>query len=139
MADEIKQADGKEVSPTVALFQKAHASLVTLQRIDEQLISLAERRRKVQVELRDAQTQLNEEMDRAAAMPQEMTSPQVTVTVPRPKRPEGAASPLGFGPRSVSPPAVNPLWRTSAACPDRLWRTTARRPQLPVRSLRVQH
>jgi DNA repair ATPase RecN len=87
MADEIKQADGKEVSPTVALFQKAHASLVTLQRIDEQLISLADRRRKVQAELRDAQTQLNEEMDRAAAMPQEMTSQQAAgMAVPRRRR-----------------------------------------------------
>ncbi len=62
MSDEMKS----DVSPTVALFQKAHASLVTLQRMDEQIAQLAEKRRKVQAELRDAQAGLNEEIDRAA-------------------------------------------------------------------------
>jgi hypothetical protein len=55
-----------DVSPTVALFQKAHASLVTLQRLDEQLAALVERRRRAQADLREAQAQLNEEIDRAA-------------------------------------------------------------------------
>ena len=68
MSDEQKQQD---VSPTVAMFQKAHAALVTLQRIDEQIAQLVERRRKTQGELREAQSQLNEEIDRAAAMPDE--------------------------------------------------------------------
>lgn len=68
MSDEQKQQD---VSPTVAMFQKAHAALVTLQRIDEQIGQLAERRRKTQGELREAQSSLNEEIDRAAAMPDE--------------------------------------------------------------------
>ncbi len=68
MSDEQKQQD---VSPTVAMFQKAHAALVTLQRIDEQLTQLADRRRKTQGELREAQSQLNEEIDRAASIPEE--------------------------------------------------------------------
>ena len=66
MSDEQKQ---QETSPTVAMFQKAHAALVTLQRIDEQIAQLADRRRKTQGELREAQSQLNEEIDRAAAAP----------------------------------------------------------------------
>ena len=69
MSDEQKNntaANNAEVSPTVALFQKAHACLVTLQRLDEQLASIAERRRRAQAELREAQAQLNEEIDRAA-------------------------------------------------------------------------
>ena len=70
MNDEIKQQD---VSPTVAMFQKAHACLVTMQRIEEQMAALADRRRKAQAELREAQAQLNEEIDRAAA-PLEETS-----------------------------------------------------------------
>jgi predicted nucleic acid-binding Zn-ribbon protein len=69
MSDE--QKNQQDVSPTVSMFQKAHAALVTLQRIDEQIAQLADRRRKVQGELREAQSQLNEEIDRAAAMPEE--------------------------------------------------------------------
>ena len=66
-------ASQAEVSPTVALFQKAHAALVTLQRIDEQIGQLADRRRRTQAELREAQAQLNDEIDRAAAVPEEVS------------------------------------------------------------------
>ena len=62
MSDETKN----EQSPTVALFQKAHASLVQLQRLDDQIAQLAEKRRKIQADLRDAQSMLNDEIDRAA-------------------------------------------------------------------------
>ena len=68
MSDEIKNE-----SPTVALFQKAHASLVTLQRLDDQIAGLVEKRRKIQADLRDAQAQLNEEIDRAATPADEAT------------------------------------------------------------------
>jgi predicted nucleic acid-binding Zn-ribbon protein len=51
-------------SPTVALFQKAHAKMVTIQRIDEQMQSLADQRRKLQDELRGVQALINEEFDR---------------------------------------------------------------------------
>jgi predicted nucleic acid-binding Zn-ribbon protein len=63
MSDEMKNAD---VSPTVALFQKAHANLVQLQRLDDQIAQLAEKRRKIQTDLREAQAMLNDEIDRAA-------------------------------------------------------------------------
>lgn len=51
-------------SPTVALFQKAHAKMITLQRVDEQLGGLLEQRRKLQDELRGVQALINEEFDR---------------------------------------------------------------------------
>jgi hypothetical protein len=53
------------VSPsTVALFQKAHAKMVTLQRVDEQLVTLSDQRRKLKEELRALQTQINDEFNR---------------------------------------------------------------------------
>ncbi len=69
MSDEMKN----DVSPTVALFQKTHASLVTLQRLDDQIAQLAEKRRKIQCELREAQAMLNEEIDRAATPADEVS------------------------------------------------------------------
>jgi hypothetical protein len=51
-------------SPTAALFQKAHAKMVTLARVDEQLQSLLEQRRKLQEELKGVQAQINDEFDR---------------------------------------------------------------------------
>src|SRR5258706_2387496 len=59
------------ISPTTALFQKAHAKLVTLQRIDEQLHGLFDQRRKLQEELREVQAQINEEFDRVITDAQE--------------------------------------------------------------------
>jgi hypothetical protein len=53
-----------QASPTAALFQKAHAKIVTLQRIDEQLTSLVDQRRKLQEELREVQSQINAEFNR---------------------------------------------------------------------------
>lgn len=51
-------------STAVALFQKAHGRMTTLQRIDEQLQALLEQRRKIQEELRAVQALINEEFDR---------------------------------------------------------------------------
>ena len=51
-------------SPTVALFQKAHAKMITLQRVDEQVQSLLDQRKKLHDELRGIQTQINDEFDR---------------------------------------------------------------------------
>ena len=55
---------GQSTSTAVALFQKAHGRMTTLQRIDEQLAALVEQRRKIQEELRAVQTLINEEFDR---------------------------------------------------------------------------
>ena len=62
-----------QTSPTAALFQKAHAKLVTLQRIDEQLNGILDQRRKLQDELRDVQGQINDEFDRVIRDAQQAT------------------------------------------------------------------
>jgi hypothetical protein len=84
MNDEIKQSP--DVSPTVAMFQKAHACLVTMQRIEEQIAALSDRRRRAQADLREAQAQLNQEIDRAAA-PLEETAAVKMALGPRPRQP----------------------------------------------------
>ena len=53
-----------DVSPTVALFQRAHQKMTQLGRIDEQLNQLLSRRRALQDELRAVQTEINDEFDR---------------------------------------------------------------------------
>ena len=53
-----------DVSPTVALFQRAHQKMTQLSRIDEQLNQLLSRRRALQDELRAVQTEINDEFDR---------------------------------------------------------------------------
>jgi predicted nucleic acid-binding Zn-ribbon protein len=65
MANESAAASAPaQASPTAALFQKAHAKIVTLQRIDEQLTSLVDQRKKLQDELREVQSQINDEFNR---------------------------------------------------------------------------
>jgi hypothetical protein len=54
----------KESNPAVALFQKAHQKMVTLQRLDEQIALIMEQRNRIQDELRDVQSQINGEFDR---------------------------------------------------------------------------
>jgi hypothetical protein len=51
-------------SPAVALFQRVHGKMVMLQRLDAQLGTLIEQRRKVQAEISGLQSQINEEIDR---------------------------------------------------------------------------
>ena len=62
-------------SPTAALFQKAHAKLVTLGRIDEQLNSILDQRRKLQDELREVQNHINDEFNRVIRDAQEAQAP----------------------------------------------------------------
>ena len=63
MANETLSAS-QNTSTAVALFQKAHGRMTTLQRIDEQIAALADQRRKIQEELRSVQSLINEEFDR---------------------------------------------------------------------------
>jgi hypothetical protein len=54
----------QESSPAASLFQKAHGRMVMLQRIDEQLESLLDQRRRIHSELRDVQMEINTEFER---------------------------------------------------------------------------
>ena len=58
-------------SPAVGLFQKAHGKMVMLQRLDSQLGSLLEQRRKIQDELSSIQMQINDEFDRVMRQAEE--------------------------------------------------------------------
>ena len=58
-------------SPTVTLFQKAHAKLSALQRIDDQFAALIEQRRRLQEEIRSLQVQINDEFDRVMEQDEE--------------------------------------------------------------------
>jgi hypothetical protein len=60
VANDISQTS----STAVALFQKAHGRMTTMQRIDEQIQALIDQRRKLQEELRAVQALINEEFDR---------------------------------------------------------------------------
>ena len=65
MANEtLVASQNTSTSTAVALFQKAHGRMTTLQRIDEQIAALADQRRKIQDELRSVQSLINEEFDR---------------------------------------------------------------------------
>ena len=57
----------QSTSTAVALFQKAHGRMTTMQRIDEQLAALIDQRRKLQEELRAVQALINEEFDRVTS------------------------------------------------------------------------
>jgi hypothetical protein len=48
----------------VALFQKAHGGIANVQRLDEQIATLFEQRRKALEDLRSVQAQINGEFDR---------------------------------------------------------------------------
>jgi hypothetical protein len=58
-------------SPAVGLFQKAHGKMVMLQRLDAQLASLLEQRRKIQDELSSVQASINDEFDRVMRQAEE--------------------------------------------------------------------
>src|SRR6476620_7864894 len=58
------QGETASNSPAVGLFQKAHGKMVMLQRLDAQLASLLEQRRKIQDELSSVQASINDEFDR---------------------------------------------------------------------------
>ena len=58
-------ARDREMYPLTSLFQKAHGRLSMLQRIDDQIATLLDQRRKVQDDLRGVQSLINEQFDRA--------------------------------------------------------------------------
>lgn len=73
-------SSAQSTSTAVALFQKAHGRMTTMQRIDEQIVVLMEQRRKLQDELRAVQTLINEEFDRVVRTTPELPGPVMTLT-----------------------------------------------------------
>ena len=58
------ESSPREASTLAAIFQKAYARAVALQRLDEQLQVLLEQRQRLEADFREAQTEVNEECDR---------------------------------------------------------------------------
>src|SRR5438477_11830179 len=58
-------------TPAVPLFQRAHARMMTLHRVDEQLAALLQQRTTIQSELRSIQAQINSEFERVTKMDEE--------------------------------------------------------------------
>ena len=56
--------DAPATAPAASLFQKAYSQMVLQQRLDAQLATLLEQRRKAQEELEATQSQINEEFER---------------------------------------------------------------------------
>src|SRR3954462_6509999 len=61
-------AETQTVLPSVTLFQRSHARMVALQRLDEQLVTILKQRQSVQAELKQLQSQINEEFERMTKM-----------------------------------------------------------------------
>ena len=78
--------NGAGNSPTVALFQKAHAKMITLQRVDEQVQSLLDQRKKLHDELRGIQTQINDEFDRLLNAGADDALPRLNVDTKAPNK-----------------------------------------------------
>lgn len=64
----VNGAPPRESTRFVAIFQRAHAHLAALQRIDDQIAALQEQRRKATEELRAVQTLINSEFTRVLEM-----------------------------------------------------------------------
>lgn len=58
----------RESTRFVAMFQKAHSHIASLQRVDEQIAVLLEQRRKTAEDLRAIQNQINSEFQRVLEM-----------------------------------------------------------------------
>ena len=70
MANESSNNNGTN-SPVVSLFQKAHQRMVMLGRMDEQLASLFDQRKKLFEELRDIQYSINEQFEKVMELADE--------------------------------------------------------------------
>lgn len=55
----------REMTSMVALFQRAHNKIVSLQRLDDQIASLVAQHERLQEEVRGVQAEINEEFEKA--------------------------------------------------------------------------
>ena len=95
---------GASNSPAVGLFQKAHGKMVMLQRLDAQLASLLEQRRKIQDELSSVQSQINDEFDRVMRQAEETPARILTEIADTARNGTGARPVAG---RLAEPEAAN--------------------------------
>ena len=99
MANDTLPATTQSTSTAVALFQKAHGRMTTLQRIDEQIAALADQRRKIQEELKAVQTLINEEFDRVVRTSTSSEAPKMLTQIAESVRESGHVNGNGHRPR----------------------------------------
>lgn len=90
---------GREVTNLVALFQRAHAKVVSLARMDDQIAAMVVQHERLQEEIRAVQNEINHEFERALKFNQAPS-----------KLPSGIGVPSGVS----TPPLVAPA-RNGAA------------------------
>lgn len=98
MANENLPQPPQSTSTAVALFQKAHGRMTTLQRIDEQIAALVDQRRKIQEELKAVQALINEEFDRVVRTTGE-SAPRMLTQIADAARDHGSVNGNGHRPR----------------------------------------
>lgn len=108
----------------VALFQKAHGGIANVQRLDEQIATLFEQRRKALEDLRSVQAQINGEFDRMLELdrvvPADMLAaadrPPGSDTKPTPKEANNIETrlPGAEAPIPLEPDADQPVPRVSS-------------------------
>lgn len=99
MANENLPQPPQSTSTAVALFQKAHGRMTTLQRIDEQIAALVDQRRKIQEELKAVQALINEEFDRVVRTTAEGAAPRMLTQIADAARDHGSVNGNGHRPR----------------------------------------
>jgi ABC-type transporter Mla subunit MlaD len=100
MSTPINNGASRDSTRFVALFQKAHAHIATLRKVDEQIAALFEQRRKSLDDLRAVQSQINNEFDRVLELERVIPADMLSASKASPKE--------AYDPRQESPPALEP-------------------------------
>jgi hypothetical protein len=85
-----------ETAPWVQLFQKAHQKIVMLERLDEQMIQMLNRRQELQDELREIQLQINEEFNQRIKNTGDAPAKLLQAIAADPARRNGGTAPPRF-------------------------------------------
>lgn len=100
MSTPINNGASRDSTRFVALFQKAHAHIATLRKVDEQIAALFEQRRKSLDDLRAVQSQINNEFDRVLELERVIPADMLSAS----KAPRKEA----YDPRQDGPPSAEP-------------------------------
>ena len=105
----------RETSPAAELFQKAHARMMVLQRLDEQLSQLLAQRRQLQQELLTLQERINDEFERVMNAARDFPAKLLTQIVNQGKDGHASAPAVASAPVIASAPAPEPPSRPGIA------------------------
>jgi hypothetical protein len=98
----------REASALAAIFQKAYARAVALQRLDEQISVLIEQRQKLESDFREAQAEVNDECERMLKISAIAPARMLAQLASPAEMAQAGLSSNGNGRLIRSPQAVNP-------------------------------